>query len=241
MRKLALAAALVLPLAARAADPDEAALVKQVIEDPLDEAAAAKLKALRNAQRARRDAALAALITGLEAHLTGRPGLAARALEKAAAEPSVEEMANRVLPQPLRALIASDRGPGGVKPAANPSGVCVYCGNTGWADCPRCGGCGVVICPDCRGAGKPPRGGVIRAPRCRGLGALPCPECKGKGVVPCTHCNHLPEEVDEPATETKPDAEARAIRQCIALARYLRAGGADFDSPAALARLRVPR
>ncbi len=215
-----------------AVDREVAALSKKLMADPLDETSATKLEKLRNKQRQQRNDALAALIKGLKAYLAGRPSVAAIDLKTAAAVRPVADMAERMLPMTLDSLIRKcRRGEAGNTMAAGD--VCVFCGNTGWADCPKCFGAGVRVCPDCKGTGKLPRTAkVLRVPRCGGTGALPCDVCKGKGVVRCTHCTNIPEGAAEEKTREATDPETAAIRRCMIAARYMQAGGIDFDDAA---------
>ncbi len=115
--------------------------------------------------------------------------------------------------------------------------------------CPRCNGTGRrstgTICSTCNGKGSLPpstsSSSYLRSCRkCSGKGETECRACRGKGVVPCT-CGA------KPAAESTPDAagpappetpigsnEAAAAKKAIAKARFLREGGVDLESPAAL-------
>ena len=61
---------------------------------------------------------------------------------------------------------------------------------------------------------------------------MPCPHCRGRGVVSCEKCAPQAGRAGD-KSGPKP-ARGEAIKQLIALAGYLRAGGLDFYSPRAL-------
>lgn len=227
---------LALASAAHAAQPKDldvevAALSKKLLADPLDASAERKLTELRKQQHEQRIQALMALEKGLQAYLAGRPGIAAQELQKAEQSAKVVAMADRVLPVPVAKLVEKcldePRRPAGRRP----QGACLYCGDTGWADCPACGGCGIRLCPDCQGTGKIARwDGVARIPKCNRTGALPCEQCKGKGAVPCGKCDEIPEAAVRAGAGGMEAKEAEALRRAVETARYARAGGIDFGS-----------
>ena len=214
-----------------------AALSKKVLADPLDAEATRRLAELRQQQSKARNGALLSLETGLEAYLAGRPDVAAPALRKAADASDVAAMAKRLLPVPLDELIRKCEKGAGRATAVAAGGVCLHCGGTGWADCPACQGCGVRLCPDCRGTGKVARWGEVAAyPKCKRTGALPCEQCKGRGGVSCGKCAKITAAAVREGTGGLGAEEARAARKAVAMARYLRSGGIDCESPDALKR-----
>ena len=210
-------------------------LAKKLLDDPLDAAAAERLGQLRQQQEQARNAALGALVKGLQAYVQHRLDEAGQELAKAAQASDVVTLADSVLQTSLSRVIEECR-----REPKSPSGptaqeVCPRCGNTGWADCPACYGSGVLLCPNCGGNGKFSRsGGICSNRKCRRTGALACEKCGGKGLVPCEKCGRTSATVVSKGTAFLTADQVAAIMKAIAMARNCRGGGIDLDSPAAL-------
>ena len=212
-------------------------LSKQLLADPLDEGAAQKLAQLRQQQHKERQDALEALEKGLQAHLAGRPDIAAQLLRKSLAVPSVVEIADRVLLTLVAALIREGKGGATRAAPSKPKGPCSECGDTGWADCRDCFGAGIRICENCKGTAKILDGARERTcPQCNWLGGLNCEKCRGKGMIPCRACGEIPDAAITEGMVTTGGRDVQAIKKVIEMARYYREGGINFDATSALKR-----
>ena len=212
-------------------------LAQQLLADPLDEGSAQKLTQLRQQQRKEREDALEALEKGLQAHLAGRPDVAAQLLRKSLLVPDVVDMADRVLPTSVTALIK--KGKGGALSAApsKPKGPCPECADTGWADCLDCFGAGIRLCENCQGTAKVSAGGRARTcPKCNWSGGLSCEKCRRKGMLPCRACGEIPDAAITEGMVTSGGRDVQAIKIVIEMARYCREGGINFDAVGALRR-----
>jgi len=225
------------PASAQDSESQIRALSQQLLADPLDEGAAQKLTQLRQQQQKERNDALEALEKGLQAHLAGRPDIAAQLLRKSLAVASVVEMADRVLLTSVTDLIK--KGKGGAAPVApsKPKGPCGECGDTGWADCPDCFGAGIRLCDNCQGTATVMDGDRERTcPRCNWIGGLPCGKCRRKGMIPCKACGEIPDAAITEGMTTSGGRDVQAVKKVIEMARHYREGGINFDVAGALKR-----
>ena len=212
-------------------------LAKQLLADPLDEGTAQKLTQLRQQQEKARQDALEALEKGLQAHLAGRPDVAAQLLRKSLRVPRVVAMADRVLLTSVARLIKKGKGGAAPVAASKPKGPCPDCADTGWADCPDCFGAGIRVCGNCQGTAKVSDGGRARTcPKCNWTGGLTCDKCRRKGMIPCRACGEIPDAAITEGMVTSGGRDVQAIKKVIEMARYYREGGINFDTVDALRR-----
>jgi hypothetical protein len=223
-------------VAVRDLDREIAAAAKKLLANPADASAATALADLRRQQKDARAKALEALARGLAALRDGRPAAASPDLKTALECPGVTAMANAVLLKPLESYAKMS-----AQPAPATVGPCTFCGGVGSVDCTDtlCQG-GVKVCTQCSGRGVVPdtrrRAGAaavtMNCPTCSGAGAVDCKTCGGKGVMPCPKCRGS--TATTAATGGLGSTEIAAINETIDKAMYLRAGGTDLWSPAAM-------
>jgi len=211
-------------------------LGQKLRNDPLDIKTAQELARLREQQQLDRQAALKALILGLQAYQADRHIAAARWLEKAIQSPQALDLARTYLTtETLEQIRAKCH-------QRNIQALCPVCGGTHRADCSTCKGTGFVLCSECKGRGehrhpnfkkRPPgyRGKIptIPCPTCKGLGQVPCSKCRGYGEVNCERCSEEAATVDQVKTKRLTDE----IHKLIRAVRYYQAGGIDLNASAA--------
>jgi len=214
------------PSGAAATDGDAlAAARREVLANPLDREAVARLGQLRARQRQRRIEALDGLVHGLQAYIEGRRRDAALHLHKARQSPAIRAWADRRLLRSIDELIQACGGAAATRPTTR---VCGLCGGTGRSDCVRCGGAGWRTCPECKGKGHVIRhGDELVCPTCRGEKLVACKVCEQTGTVTCVRCGLA--KGQEPGPYEKSE-----MTKIIGIARYLRSGGLDLYTSEAL-------
>ena len=192
--------------------------------DPLDEAIAQQLGALREKLDQDRTEALIQLVCGLEEYLAGRAHIATQALSRARRSSDVEILVDSLLPRSLAALEKQTRT---AAKAAGMGHICTQCGDSQFKNCSNIScwrSFGYLPCETCRGTGlarkniKDSTDQVGVCATCHGFGLTQCPVCGGQGLILCDVC-HLP------LLEELSPEDGQAIRRVIAIATYLALGG----------------
>ncbi len=197
-------------------------LQAHVLTDPFNLQKLDELRQLRAADLEARAQSLQALAGGLSALLKDDRGRAAGLLSRAAAEPSVRDLARSNLGHALWDILFPPPDPVDPAPDAQPpadqrsmmtlQNLCTACGHTGRMDCRQCRG-----------------DGYDRGETCR--------RCEGTGTEACVHAIHRAQAGEQPASDgprTLTEDQRRRVQALIDQARYLAAGGADFLSSSAV-------